>query len=232
MQRGQMQEMQPTNGAMAANFLPSFTLRSRREVNTKDSINARHVEQWQTDPALSDRLHFYEDTNALPSRLYREPLDRNAPYQIGGNHDSEYVQKLQRQSLKVLADIQALDGRLRILQDPDEIQTIQRELQTAKNNYDTILKAQKQSSVDSISANPYFEKYDVGGDSRNIVRELRSVVHETIEDRGINESKKLLGRTFENRWVSNEIIQDKNLNSLQAYELLKPAMNNMQKTYY
>jgi hypothetical protein len=57
-------------------------------------------------------------------------------------------------------------------------------------------------------------------------------VHETIEDRGVNESKKLLGRTFQNRWIPNEVIQEKNLNSLQAYELLKPAMNNMSKTYY
>ena len=57
-------------------------------------------------------------------------------------------------------------------------------------------------------------------------------MHETIEDRGVNESKKLLGRTFQNRWIPNEVIQEKNLNSLQAYELLKPAMNNMSKTYY
>jgi len=68
--------------------------------------------------------------------------------------------------------------------------------------------------VESLSANPYFDKYDVAGDSRNIARELRSVVHEDIVDRGVNESKKLLGRAFENRWLTRDDIQARGLNTL------------------
>lgn len=208
-------------------MLGSFNIRSRKETNTKETINLRHVEQWQTDPPYSDKTFVYEDTTALPSRLYRESLDRNAPYQI--TMDESRGKHLEKEGLALLAEIQALDSRIRIEIDPDAIQRLSAKLTVVKSNYEAILQAGKQAAVQSISSNPYFEKYDVGGDSRNIIRELRSVVHEDIGDRGVNESKKLLGRTFESRWVAKE--ETIGLNSLDAYELIRPAMNNMEKIY-
>lgn len=182
---------------MNPNFASAFTLRSRREPNANELINIRHVEQWQTDPPASEIM--YNDTNSIASRLQRESLDRNPPYQLMTTVDD----KLTKQKIQVLADIEALQkaGQSDKLQD-------------AYATYEIILKAEKEAMVESISANPYFDKYDVAGDSRNIARELRSVVHEDIVDRGIDESKKLLGRAFENRWLTRDDIQAKGLNSL------------------
>jgi hypothetical protein len=54
---------------------PCFTLRSRREVNTRDQVNSLHVEQWQTDgpwlqndrPDISGQRYFM-DMNPISSR--------------------------------------------------------------------------------------------------------------------------------------------------------------------
>jgi len=188
---------------MYCNFEKVFTVRSRREPNANELINIRHVEQWQTDPPASDRTSVYNDTNAIPSRLYRESLDRMAPYQLTA--DNLQVLQLRKDRIKILEEIQNLEG-----QDSSKVEELHK-------LYETYLKAEKQASVESISANPYFDKYDVAGDSRNIARELRSVVHEDIVDRGVNESKKLLGRAFESRWMQEDSIIAKRLNTLGRY---------------
>jgi hypothetical protein len=56
-------------------------------------------------------------------------------------------------------------------------------------------------------------------------------VFEDVGDRGINESKKLLSRGFDNVWVPPEAIQGKNLTSLRAYEDLKPRFDDPNKDY-
>jgi hypothetical protein len=164
-------------------FSNQFILRSRKEKNVKDIINTRFVEEWQTDPPSSDKMYFYEDTFSIPSRLYRESLDRSAPYSVS-RHTID--PELEKQRLDILSQISELEKK-----------NLQEELQDAYALYDIILKAQRNSMTESISSNPYFDKYDVAGDSRNIVRELRSVVHEDIVDRGVNESKKLMERMFQ-----------------------------------
>jgi hypothetical protein len=82
-----------------------------------------------------------------------------------------------------------------------------------------------------MAQNPYFAKYDVAGDSRNVVRELRGAVSEDIADRGIRESKKLLERNFDNRWMPQGDAQEKGLNSLEAYDLMRPKFTDMSKRY-
>ena len=59
-------------------------------------------------------------------------------------------------------------------------------------------------NIDLIQNSPepsFFDKYDVAGDPRNIVRELRSGVYETGTTRGYNESQRLLTRTLDDRWL-------------------------------
>jgi len=126
-----------------------------------------------------------------------------APYQLTA--DNLQVLQLRKDRIKILEEIQNLEG-----QDSSKVEELHK-------LYETYLKAEKQASVESISANPYFDKYDVAGDSRNIARELRSVVHEDIVDRGVNESKKLLGRAFESRWMQEDSIIAKRLNTLGRY---------------
>lgn len=87
---------------------------------------------------------------------------------------------------------------------------------------------------DGFTQNPYFEGYAPEYDSRNAVRELRSVVYEDRFDKGIRESKQLLQRTFTSQWLQPTYVADNNLdtlNSLEAYEKLKPQMDNIAKVF-
>ena len=87
---------------------------------------------------------------------------------------------------------------------------------------------------DSLSKNPYFEGYAPEYDSRNAVRELRSAIYEDRFDKGVRESRQLLGRTFTTQWVEPNYVKDNNLdtlNSLEAYESLKPKMDDIAKSF-
>jgi hypothetical protein len=87
---------------------------------------------------------------------------------------------------------------------------------------------------DSFTENPYFEGYAPQFDSRNAVRELRSVIYEDRFDKGVRESKYLLGRTFTSQWLEPNYVADNNLdtlNSLEAYEQLKPQMDNIAQNF-
>jgi hypothetical protein len=87
---------------------------------------------------------------------------------------------------------------------------------------------------DSFTNNPYFQGYAPQFDSRNAVRELRSVVYEDRFDKGVRESKTLLNRTFTTQWLEPNYVQDNNLdslNSLEAYEQLRPQMDDIAKNF-
>jgi len=83
-----------------------------------------------------------------------------------------------------------------------------------------------------IEANPYFQKFDVTQDPRNMVRELRTAVTETKTDRGLIESKDLLSRQLMNRWIGPDVVQNKEYDTLSAYDrVMKPQTNDMKKSY-
>jgi len=87
---------------------------------------------------------------------------------------------------------------------------------------------------DGFTKNPYFEGYAPEYDSRNAVRELRSAVYEDRFDKGVRESKYLLGRTFTSQWLEPTYVTDNNLdtlNSLVAYEQLKPQMDDIARNF-
>jgi len=87
---------------------------------------------------------------------------------------------------------------------------------------------------DSFTANPYFQGYAPEYDSRNAVRELRSAIYEDRFDKGMRESKQLLNRTFTTQWLEPSYVADNNLdtlNSLVAYEQLKPQMDDIAKNF-
>jgi hypothetical protein len=84
---------------------------------------------------------------------------------------------------------------------------------------------------DGFTQNAYFEGYAPAFDPRNAIRELRSVVYEDRFDKGLKESKQLLARNFTNPWQPQSYIQEANLDTLNAYETLKPRFNNMEKTF-
>lgn len=186
------------------------------------------------------------DMNPTPSRLYREDIRQSQPFVVpSGSSDVEKkTLKLGDQINQSLSTIQGLKYQYQtsikdipysqILQ--GNIGTVSKNISTAitkqENDYKFLLAQQKLLQVDTLSDNPYFDKYDVASDSRNIVRELRGTVSEDIRDRGVRESQLLLRREMDSRWIPQGYAQDKGLDSLSAFELMRPKITDMNKDYH
>jgi hypothetical protein len=82
-----------------------------------------------------------------------------------------------------------------------------------------------------LVGNPYFDKYDVASDPRNVARELQGAVYEDREDRGLAESKRLLQRSFDSRWTTKEQTERDIQERVEAGFTLLPALNDMTKVY-
>lgn len=219
------------------NLTPCFILRSRREVNTMDSTNSRMVNHWQTDAPqiqISRRdvsgAIFYMDMNATPSRLYREDLRQSQPFVIPSG-ESEQVRKTVAINDKINQSLSTIQGLDYLMGGKSETSTIKGMREKENDKYQLLLAEQKYIQTNSLSDNPYFNKYDVASDSRNIVRELRAAVSEDVVDRGIRESQRLLQREMESRWTPQGYAAEKGIDSLSAFELMRPKMNNMVKKY-
>jgi hypothetical protein len=101
-------------------FKPCLSIRSRREQNTRETVNARHVEQWLSDgPSFRGGMSL--DTHSLSSRLYREDMDRHP--QFAGKADIRTGSELTERITKSLASIQTLEARIRTLNAGQEMDT-------------------------------------------------------------------------------------------------------------
>ncbi len=219
------------------NLAPCFSVRSRREVQTYDAVNSRLVEHWQTDAPqvqFSRRdisgAAFWMDMNATPSRLYREDLRQSQPFVVPSGTSPQVKKTIE------LAD--QLNTQLRIVQATKEALSkdpsnagLRKQLADAESQARVLTLAQKQIQVDTLAGNPYFDKYDIATDSRNVVREMRAVVNEDIVDRGVRESQKLIRRELESRWLPANYAEVQGIDTLSAYELMKPRTNNNERTY-
>lgn len=244
-------EYEPTN------LIPCFTIRSRREANTVESVNTRFVNHWQTDPPAmraESSQKSYMDMNPTSSRLYREDLHQSQPYVIPGSASSApsfrgqlepgVIADIKTQINSVLSTIQELETEYQLsiktlgyddLRNgviTDLSKDILKRKQEQEELYTLLLTRLKQGQSDSLGDNPYFNKYDVASDSRNIIRELRGTVSEEVVDRGIRESQRLLQRTVDSRWVPQGFAAERGIDSLSAFELMRPKFNNMEKKYF
>lgn len=219
---------------------PCFTLRSRRETGTIETANVRHVERWQTDAPLYNQPAGsvqYMDMNPTPSRLYRENLQQSQPFVVP-TANSDQVRRTLALNTKVtesLSSIQGLSTELQKAVNTKNLQaqsTLKYNLAMKQDIYKLLLQEQKQIQTDTLSENPYFEKYDVASDSRNIVRELRASVSEDVVDRGVVQSQRLLRRELESRWLPANFAETQGIDRLSAYELMKPKTNNQQRVYW
>jgi len=197
------------------NLTPSFILRSRREVNTIDATNSRFVNYWQSGRRERDLSSM--DMNPTSSRLYREDLNRSPPYVPSIINNS-----LDADIRGVLADLSKLKMQT---QTPDVVLRIKEQSLL----YNSLLIQKKNKETENLASNPYFNKYDIAGDSRNVIRELRGAVSEDVVDRGVAESQKLFQRSLESRWVQPP--SEKGVDSISAFELLRPRFNQMEKMY-
>ena len=203
---------------------PQLSTRIRREVSAVDTVNARFVEAWQTDSprpqgGIEGRggrigqpipVQSY-DMNPTSSRLYRDTIP-SAP--------SNQPQGDSAERTAVLGSIRLVLKELEMNPDSTELQS----------EYKVLIQRLKQSDLDTLSQNPYFEKYDVASDSRNIVRELRGSVHEDIVNRGESESRRLLERTMQGRFTSASA-PPAGQDTLFAYELMRPRVSDTTKVY-
>ena len=82
-----------------------------------------------------------------------------------------------------------------------------------------------------LVGNPYFDQHAPEFDPRNVARELGGSVKETKFDRGILESERLLRRGFSSRNVPEGFAEMKQLDSLQAFELLRPKIDDSTNQY-
>jgi hypothetical protein len=131
---------------------PQFVLRSRKEYNTRDAVNARQFEHWQTDGKYS--------VNSRPDKNKRP----------------------------VFHDVLPLNSRMN------------------DKNYSAMPRYNPNETRGG--GNSYFNKYDTTYDSRNTVRELRGTVYEDKNISYLAESRGMLTRAFDNRWLSSNDVKD------------------------
>ena len=175
-----------------------FQLRSRIENSTRDSANARHVEQWETDtPSLTNNVpqlvKSIQSIQSLP-----EPIDV-----VKGYSPSSYK----------ISNIPYYDMM------PMNTRTDARDYKQAQPYI---------AGGPDLQHNPYFDRYDPISDPRNAVRELRSAVYEDKGTaRGIDESQHMLRRQFENRWMKEELIDEDEMTTYLRYEIATAGRSNI-----
>ncbi len=219
------------------NLKPNLSIRNRKEINVYDTTNSRLVEHWQTDsPSLTnarrdiEQTERWQDMNPTPSRLYRENLNQSQPFVVPTPNSTEVrkTEQLNQKITNTLLQIQELGYRIQVAKSVDQKKQLNQELLIKQQLYQVLLQQQKQEGIDSLAQNPYFNKFDVAGDSRNVVRELRSVVSEDIVDRGLRESQKFLQRELESRWLPPNYAEQKGIDVL---SMLRPSQDDMKRTY-
>jgi hypothetical protein len=82
-----------------------------------------------------------------------------------------------------------------------------------------------------LVGNVFFDQHAPEYDPRNVVRELRGSVKETKTDRGVTESQRLLNRGFSGRYVPEGFAETRQLDSLQAFEMLRPKIDDVTRDY-
>jgi hypothetical protein len=160
---------------------PCMTLRSRREMPTRDTANSRQFEHWQTDTPVPQPDFKFRGDNT------------------GG-------------SKEVVYDMNPISSRM----DP-------RDFKQARPF---------EEMGPSLAQNPYFDRYDPTRDPRNAVRELRSVVTEDrYGEKGVREDRRLLERGFSSRWVPLGYAEQQQMDTLLAYETIRPKQDDIGKDY-
>lgn len=84
---------------------------------------------------------------------------------------------------------------------------------------------------DQLGKNPYFQKFDVASDPRNVVRELRAAVYEYNPPRDQEVSNRMLSRNFESLNAHEESNKKSYENAIDIYAGMRPKLNNMKATY-
>jgi hypothetical protein len=79
--------------------------------------------------------------------------------------------------------------------------------------------------------NPYLQRQDAIGEPRQIIRELKSAVSEDNRELYLHNSQKLAERNFSHFWIPPAEEKEQKNSNLQAYELLKPKLDDFSTDY-
>jgi hypothetical protein len=82
-----------------------------------------------------------------------------------------------------------------------------------------------------LVGNIFFNQYAPEYDPRNVAREIRGAVKENKVVRGEEESRRILSRGFSSRYVPEGFAEQRQLDSLQAFEQLRPKIDDLSKQY-
>jgi hypothetical protein len=227
----------------------NFQIRSRKEVSTKDAVNARFVETWGASVPIQQQEFYRTDlpdggiitkATATP-RTPQEKAVLNA-FPLGNVTVQEVRLELSRTENKVPQAIGNLtyrlqqegredaapkDSRVPVAMEPVFMDMAPLSSRTDKRDF-------RQSKPydplgPSLALNPFFDRYDPTRDPRNMVREVRSVVYETKEaDRGLKESERMRERTFTNRYYKEEETPSK---VTEWFDLMRPKIDNPEVVY-
>lgn len=201
-----------------------FQLRARIEPSTRNTTNIKQYDHWQTDtPDFTynyPKLNNYEQVlgrNIGYTSINRNPYGFDISYnEASTDRAPSYATEVVQSSIDPATGYKIPNYKISHIPYMDMAPTNTR---TDKRDY-----KQSQPFVaggPDLEYNPYFDRYDPVTDPRNAVRELRSAVYEDKGgSRGEFESKKLLRRNFENRWLCEETIDDDMMDSLMRYEII------------
>jgi hypothetical protein len=83
----------------------------------------------------------------------------------------------------------------------------------------------------SLSQNPFFQKFDVTQDPRNVARELAGAVYEYNAPRGQEASQKLLDRQIQSLNVPESLVKSTYENAIDVYSGNRPKLNDMKAVF-
>jgi hypothetical protein len=96
---------------------------------------------------------------------------------------------------------------------------------TLNKNYSSQPRYDAAISYKDRNQNSFFDKYDTTFDSRNMTREIQASVYEDKNTGFVAESKKMMERNFDNRWLP----QDNKI--AQVADILRPKMDDFRISY-
>lgn len=82
-----------------------------------------------------------------------------------------------------------------------------------------------------LVGNVFFDQHAPEYDPRNVVRELRGSVKDDKSVRGVVESQRILSRGFSSRYVPEGYAEQNQMNSLEAFEMLRPKIDDLSRQY-
>jgi len=81
------------------------------------------------------------------------------------------------------------------------------------------------------TANPYFQRFDVTRDPRNVAREMQSAVYEYNAPRDQSVSQKLISRNFEGQYVPECQVKASYEAAIDIYAGMRPKLNDMKAVF-